>query len=133
MHIHHLGYAVDDIDTAINSFYILGYEFVSKTVDEKRDVVIAFIRNGDYMVELISPLNQNAPVINVLKKYGPTPYHICYETASLDEEISKLKMDGWVLLRKREKAIAINGSDVVFLYNKSVGLIEIVETIKGEK
>ena len=132
MKIHHLGYAVNNINDSIIEFEKLGYTKISFVNDLLRNVQIAFMSNQDYLVDLIAPLNDKSPVDKVLLKMGSTPYHICYETHDIDSKVSELKNDGWMLIKKKEIAIAIDDNYVVFMYHKIVGLIELVE-IKKEK
>lgn len=128
MKIHHIGYAVNDIDKAIEEFIKLGYtKKTDKTTDEKRNVIIAFVSNGGYSVELIAPLNDKSPIANILKKNGCTPYHICYETDDIESEIKNLKALGYVILQSALAARAIEDRDVAFLFKRETGLIEIVQ------
>lgn len=128
MKIHHIGYAVSDIETAISKFEYLNYSMISDKIDNARNVRIVFMRNYNYLVELVSPINRNSPVNNILLKMGPTPYHICYKTTDIDKTIADMVIQGWLLVKKKERAIAIENRYVAFLYNKVIGLIELVET-----
>ena len=88
MKIHHIGYAVKNIEDSINEFKKLGYITIeNKIVDNQRNVIIQFIKNGDYLIELVAPLNKESPVTNLLKKQGNSPYHICYKTDNLKSVI----------------------------------------------
>ena len=128
MKIHHIGYAVNNIEDSLNEFKKLGYKCVeNKIVDKKRKVIIQFIKNGDYSIELVAPLGKESPVTNLLKKQGNSPYHICYETDNLEKEIKDLDDDGFVIISDLLKAPAINNKKVIFLYKKEIGLIELVE------
>jgi len=128
MKIHHIGYAVNNIEDSLNEFKKLGYKCVeNKIVDKKRKVIIQFIKNGDYLIELVAPLGKESPVTNLLKKQGNSPYHICYETDNLEKEIKDLDDDGFVIISDLLKAPAINNKKVIFLYKKEIGLIELVE------
>lgn len=132
MKIHHIGYAVEDMDKAKKYFVDLGYDVGVITNDETRKVEIAFAKNGEVVIELIAPQAPGSPVDNILGKNGPIPYHICYEVSNVDVACKEMKHKGWSVLRKPETAPAINGAKVAFLFNKSVGLIEIVEKNKQE-
>ena len=131
MNIHHIGYAVHNIDHAIKSFLSLGYSIGNKTIDTNRKVIIVFVKNGNVKVELIAPLELGSPVEGVLEKNGPTPYHICYKVLNIDDAIKDLMKEGWIVLIKPAVAPAITENEreakVAFLYNKNVGLIELLE------
>lgn len=124
MRIHHIGYAVKNIEEAFKSFKILGFEKVNeKVVDEERKVKILFVKNNEYLVELIEPYGNNSPIDNILKNSGSTPYHICYESKDILKDIEMLKSEGFVLISKLSEAPAINNQKVCFLY---MGIIEIL-------
>ena len=128
MKVHHIGYAVKDIDKASAAFQLLGFKFLSGvTYDDERKVRIAFMINGNEVIELIEPDGDNSAVESVLKKNGPTPYHICYEVDSLEDSVSVLKKSGYIAIKKPQAASAINGRRVVFLMHKDLGIIELVE------
>ena len=127
MRVHHIGYAVRDIDSALECFCKLGYVYESQKIDESRRVRIVFIRNNETLVELVAPEGPNSPIDEALKKNGPAPYHICYSVDDIDEQCKKLKNEGWTVLIKKSPAPAIGDASVAFLFNKRVGVIEIVE------
>ena len=127
MKVHHIGYAVRDIDSALECFNKLGYVCVSQKIDELRRVRIAFIRNEETLVELVAPNGPNSPVDEMINKNGPAPYHICYTVKDIDEQCKKLKKEGWTVIIKKSQAPAIGDASVAFLFHKRIGIIEIVE------
>ena len=128
MEIHHIGYAVKKIEDSINELEKLGYKIIgNKITDNLRNVIIQFIKNGDYLIELVAPLNKESPVTSLLKKQGNSPYHVCYITNNLEKKISDLGNSGFVIISDLLKAPAINNKKVIFLYKKEIGLIELVE------
>jgi methylmalonyl-CoA/ethylmalonyl-CoA epimerase len=128
MKIHHIGYAVKEIASAALVFSKLGFEAEgSETADGSRKVVILFMRNGSTRIELVAPAGNDSPVTAHLKKSGPSPYHICYETHSIENEILLLRENGFILIEDCREAAAIEGRRVAFLYNAPVGIIELVE------
>ncbi len=127
MRVHHIGYAVEDLDKAIESFIALGYSLLHRRIDEERNVEIAFVENEGVAVELVSPLNGGSPIDGVLARAGSGPYHICYEVDSISQACSRLRKDGWVVVHKPAPAPAIGGAMVAFAYSKNIGLAEFVE------
>ena len=79
-------------------------------------------------LELLAPVNENSPVNNILEKNGVSPYHTCYVVKDIQEAISELRKQKYVMISKPAEAVAFKGSKVAFLFNKNVGLIELVET-----
>jgi len=67
------------------------------------------------------------PVNSIITKSGNTPYHICYSVDNIDEAIKKLKTEGYILMESPSGAVAIDFCKVAFLYNRDVGIIELVE------
>lgn len=127
MKVHHVGYLVKDMDEAKNEFLKLGYSDNVVTRDEYRGIDICFMDNGGYCVELISPYRDDSMVSGLIKKYKNSPYHLCYISENLDDEIEKLTANGYVQMGEAKEAPAIDGKRVVFLMNSSIGIIEIVE------
>lgn len=127
MKVDHIGYAVKNIDKAKNSMEALGYKFESTIEDHDRNIFIAFGKLDGYRVELVAPVSEGSPVDMHLSKIGPTPYHICYRSDDIEEDIEKLKASRFKVSIPLAPAIAFENKRVVFLYSLSVGLIEIVE------
>ena len=129
MKIDHIGYAVNNIEKAIQIMENLGYTFEPTVDDMDRNVRIAFGQSDSYRVELVSPLDRAvaSPVDPVLSKNGPTPYHICYRSENLERDVEKLKAGRFKVTIPPAPAVAFSGRRVVFLYSLSTGLIEIVE------
>lgn len=127
MKVHHIGYAVKRLEKAAEVFAVLGYTLGEITEDESRHIRIMFLENGTERVELVAPNGENTPVDGILKSVGPTPYHICYEVSDINTAMDELKEKGFVTVKEPERAPAIGGAAVAFMYNARVGLIELVE------
>ena len=59
-----------------------------------------------------------------------SPYHICYELDNINDGILKLKLKKFVPLSKPVPARALNDRLICFLYNRDVGLIELLQKEK---
>ena len=79
------------------------------------------------MVELLEPVDETSPVCKILDKNGVMPYHTCYIVVDIDNAIAELRTQRYIQVSKPAKAVAISGSRVCFMFNKNVGLIELVE------
>lgn len=127
--VHHIGYAVKDLSKSLEMFLKIGYKIENEPVrDEKRKVEIAFISNNNYLVELISPLDNDSPIQNYLGKIGNTPYHLCYETEDIETSVNELRKQRYLLIEAPSEAVAIDDRRVAFLYNPKYGLLELLET-----
>ncbi len=128
MKIHHIGYAVKNIENSQEEFEKLGFRREDKMYkDMDRNINVLFLINDSCVIELVSPIEEGSAVDNILSKVGNTPYHICYETDDIQKSIAELRGEKYKLLLKPKKAIAIENNLVAFLFKKDVGLIELVE------
>ncbi len=133
MNIHHIGYAVKNMNEAVLHFKKLGYveEGEMRKNAEGGKMHVQFLLNQGTRVELISPAEtEGSPVDNVLHKIGCTPYHICYEVQNMNEAIEFLREENYKVIRKPEKTGVLLNYLIAFLYHKDVGVIEIVEKEK---
>ena len=127
---HHIGIAVNSIK--ITAQYYLNTDYtVSDTIyDPIQNVSIAFLeKKGMPRIELVeSPLSiNNSPISKIIEKSGVSPYHICYEVNNIEFAINELKNQKYLPLASPVIAVAMNNRKICFLYNKDVGLIELVE------
>lgn len=128
MTFHHIGIAVKSIDMT-SAIYVSGGYLQSKIIfDPEQNVNICWlIKKGMPLLELLEPVGDDSPVNALLKKNGVIPYHICYMVENIELAIAELQKMKYVTICKPVEAVAINGSKVSFLYNKNIGLIELVE------
>ena len=128
MEFHHIGVATVSIKKSIEIFEKLGFLAHEVIFDEIQNVNICFLEKiGHPVIELIEPVNEKSPVHNILSKVGTTPYHFCYYTTDIFQEINDLQNNRFLLVVKPVEAVAFNNKKVCFCYNKDFGLIELVE------
>ena len=135
MKIHHIGYLVKKMDKALPLFADLGYEIEKEPeYDEFRNADIAFLIMNGYRIELVCP-HKGSDIYPLLKKFGNSPYHICYETEDRERDISKLKDSGYTDFTGIQPAPVIGEqAKVVFFINSRMGMIELLELkIKGQE
>lgn len=131
MKIHHIGYIVSDMELSIREFQTLGYLVESPPIEDTlRDIVICFLKNDGYRIEIITPLSENSSYHRMLKKYSQGPYHLCYECKNLDEFLESSEAKNYVLIQKPMIAPAIHNKRVAFLMSRQNGMIELLETVK---
>lgn len=125
---HHIGIACNDIDATAKHYERLGYRRTENIVDELQNIKICFL-DHDTMprLELLAAVNENSPVVQILKKNGTTPYHICYTVPNIAETIKQLKKRHYIVVSKPKPACALDNHNVAFLYQQDVGLIELLE------
>ena len=128
MKFHHIGFAVRDIGATAAVYEAAGYRRSATVFDPLQDVDICWLtKEGEPIVELLAPAGEASPVAKTLEKNGVTPYHCCYVVSNLDDAVKELRRQRYVPVGKPQPAVAFGGSRVCFLYNKNVGLIELVE------
>lgn len=126
--VHHIGYLVKKMETAVRSFEALGYEMEQpSSYDDIRKVHICFLQKDGYRIELVSPASGESVVSGLIKKYKNSPYHICYETEQFDEDYRELTNCGYVSIDVPTPAPALQNRNVVFLMNAALGMIELLE------
>ena len=129
MEFHHIGIATSDISLSAIAYEKFGYKLSTEIFyDPLQNVNIAFMEKlNSPVLELISPFNSTSPIMNILKKNGTMPYHICFEVADIENEVDRLKKMKYRLVTNIVPAIAFNNRLVCFLYNKDSGLIELLK------
>lgn len=128
MRIHHLGYLVKKIDKAIKAFEALGYSITQQTIlDEYRQANICFLEKDGYVVELVSPVSKESVVADLIKRLGNSPYHFCYVTDCIEDDISRLQEQHYVMCSELHSAVALNDKRVCFLIHPYLGMIELLE------
>lgn len=129
MKIHHIGYLVEDITSAIGQFKQMGYTAQKEGVvrDGDRGIDICFMESGPFLVELISPVGEKSTVSGMLQKKGPGPYHICYLSENMDGDINALSKNGFMPISPPAPAVALQSKRVAFLFSKNAGIIELLE------
>ena len=128
--IHHVGVAVSDIRSATSVYRENGYLCTEPVFDPIQNVNICFAEKPDELrAELIEPASENSPVSDVLKKNGGNPevYHICYSVPDIEQAISDLRKERWLLVKPPVSAVACGNAKVAFLYSREAGLIELLE------
>ena len=125
---HHIGTAVNSIEAA-KPFYEAGGYAVSDTVLEPvQKVKVAYARkDGVPTVELLEPLDETSPIVNILKKNGCTPYHSCFAVENLQHAIKEARKIGYMPLGKPVPGHGLDDALMVFVYNKNVGLVQLME------
>lgn len=129
MRIDHIGYAVKSIEQARAAFETLGFQFEPAVFEDTgRKIYIQFGEKDGYRIELVSPLGDSgSPVDTVLRLVGAAPYHFCYASENIETDIEKLEKQKFKVIIPLAEAPAFGGRRVVFMMNRGIGMIEIVE------
>ena len=126
---HHIGIAVFNIEDSASIYTNAGYEKTIPVFDPIQNVYICFLeKEGMPRIALLAPHDHTSPIYNILQKNGPIPYHCCYEVDCIESAVVELRAQKFVPTSKAVSAVAFGGRKVCFLFNKNVGLIELLET-----
>lgn len=127
---HHIGVAVFNIVTTAKFYMDAGYSRTDSILDSLQDIRICFLTKvGMPMVELLEAVDSSSPVNRILKDVGVSPYHFCYVVPDMEDALRRLRKMRFVILSKPVEACALNNRRVCFVYNKNVGLIELLEEV----
>ena len=119
--IHHLGVAVDDLDTAIVQWTSLfGASLEHRERVEDQGVEAASLRIGDSRVELLAALGPDTPVGRFLEKRGPGMHHVALATDDVAEELARLKGEGVELIDEQPRR-GLFGLQVAFVHPEATG------------
>jgi methylmalonyl-CoA epimerase len=118
--IHHLGVAVDDLDSALETYErLFGAEVEHQATIDEQGVRAASLRVGEGRVELLEALGQDTPVGRFLAKRGPGMHHVAYEVEDLRATLAELTREGAELI-DREPRAGLFGLEVAFVHPDSV-------------
>jgi methylmalonyl-CoA epimerase len=118
--IHHLGVAVDDLDSALETYErLFGAEVEHQATIDEQGVRAASLRIGEGRVELLEALGQDTPVGRFLAKRGPGMHHVAYEVSDLPATLAELTREGAELI-DREPRAGLFGLEVAFVHPDSV-------------
>lgn len=132
--IYHLGYAVEDIETAAQFYRThFGVEPEEPEEVEEQGIVATMFRVGDSNIELVQPTHPDSPVGKFLAKRGEGFHHVAFEVENLDASLAELESQG-VELIDREPRIGAGGARMAFVHPRSAFgvLTELVE-LKSDK
>ncbi len=118
--IHHLGVAVDDLDSALETYErLFGAEVEHQAMIDEQGVRAASLRIGEGRVELLEALGQDTPVGRFLAKRGPGMHHVAYEVNDLRATLAELTREGAELIDTEPRA-GLFGLEVAFVHPDSV-------------
>lgn len=132
MHIDHIGIAVKDLETAIETYEkLLNTPCYKREVVESQKVETAFLKTGQSKVELLGATDSESVITKHIEKRGEGMHHIAFEVEDIHSEIERLKAEGFTLLSDIPKPGA-DKKQIVFLHPKSSNgvLVELCQTVK---
>ena len=127
--IYHLGYAVENIETATR-FYEehFGVRVGEPEEVEEQGIVATMFEVGESMIELVQPTRPDSPVGKFLEKRGEGFHHVAFKVDDLEAALRDLRENG-VELIDEEPRIGAGGTRMAFLHPRGAHgvLTELVE------
>lgn len=130
--IEHIGIAVKNIEESNVLFKkLFGKAHYKVEKVESEGVSTSFFMIGETKIELLEATIENSAIAKFIEKKGEGIHHIAYEVDNLDEEMNRLKTEGFELIHQIPKDGADN-KRICFLHPKSTNgvLVELCEEKK---
>lgn len=97
--------------------------------DEIQRARVAFLDlppDGLTKVELVEPMGADSRVAGFLEKGGGL-HHLCFEVDDIERQISQMKMQKAMLLRRPQPAVAFGGRRIGWMLTREKMLVEYLE------
>ena len=130
--IEHIGIAVKSLEVSNVLFEkLFGQPPYKEEEVASEGVKTSFFMNGPNKIELLEATNPESPIAKFLEKKGEGIHHIAFDVNDINEEIIRLKNEGFVVLNEIPKKGADNKL-VAFLHPKGTNgvLVELCQEIK---
>ena len=127
MKFHHIGYLVNNFNSAFKNFKECNYKKKkSIIIDNNLKVKIQFLVNGNNIIELVKPHKNNIGLLSLLKKKNYA-YHFAYKVKNLDKTLVRLKKNFKIIVNP-VPAKAFNNKKIAFLKMKNDFIIELIQS-----
>ncbi len=130
--IEHIGIAVKNLETSNLLFEkLFGQPPYKEEEVASEGVKTSFFMNGPNKIELLEATNPESPIAKFIDKKGEGIHHIAFDVEDINQEIARLKNEGFIILNETPKKGAGNKL-VAFLHPKGTNgvLIELCQEIK---
>ena len=99
--INHIGIAVKDLDTSIQTFKkIFNFNDVHRETNIPQKVHVASFKVGDVLIELTSPTDETSPIAKFIEKKGEGMHHIAFQSDEINSELEGLKSQNIQLINE---------------------------------
>ena len=118
--VHHVAFAVHDLDEAVGTYErLFGAEVELRGRMEDQGVEAVYLRVGSGRVELMSALAEDTPVGRFLAKRGPGMHHVAYEVDDVRSALAGLARAGAELVDQVPRR-GLFGLEVAFVHPDAV-------------
>jgi methylmalonyl-CoA epimerase len=120
LRVHHLGFAVPDLDEAIATYErLFGGHVEHRAEVTDQGVEAASVIVGGQRIELLAPTGPDTPVGKFLAKRGPGMHHIAYEVSDVAAALAELTEGGAQLIDLAPRT-GLFGLQVAFVHPDAV-------------
>jgi methylmalonyl-CoA epimerase len=118
--VHHVGFAVTDLDEAVETYRrLFGATLEHRDAVAEQGVEAASVLVGASRVELLVPTGDDTPVGRVLAKRGPGMHHVAYEVDDVRSALAGLERAGVELIDQAPRH-GLFGLQVAFVHPDAV-------------
>ena len=98
---------------------------------ESEGVITSFFMIGETKIELLQATNPESPISKFIEKKGEGIHHIAFASDDTNNEIARLKMEGFEMIHEKAKPGADN-KEIAFAHPKSTNgvLVEICSDLQ---
>ena len=119
--VHHLGIAVEDLDSSIASYQSLfAAELEHRQTVPDQGVEAASLRVGESRIELLAALAPDTPVGKFLAGRGPGMHHVAFQVDDIAAELVRLAESGVRLIDEVPRR-GLFGLQVAFVHPEATG------------
>ena len=129
--IEHIGIAVKSLEDSNKLFAkLFGKPHYKVEAVESEGVSTSFFEVGPNKIELLEATKPDSPIAKFIEKKGEGIHHIAFAVNDIENEIKRLKEEGFTVLNETPKKGADNKM-IVFLHPKTTNgvLVELCEDI----
>lgn len=127
--IEHIGIAVKSLENSNLLFKkLFGHEHYKIEAVASEGVSTSFFMLGETKIELVASTSENSAIAKYIDKKGEGIHHIAYAVDDIEEEMHRLKAEGFEFIHELAKDGADN-KRICFLHPKSTNgvLVELCE------
>lgn len=102
--IEHIGIAVKNLETSNLLFEkLFGQPPYKEEEVASEGVKTSFFMNGPNKIELLEATNPESPIAKFIDKKGEGIHHIAFDVEDINQEIARLKNEGFIVLNETPK------------------------------
>ena len=118
--VHHVGFAVTDLDEAVETYgRLFGATLEHRDAVAEQGVEAASVLVGPSRIELLVPTGDDTPVGRFLAKRGPGMHHVAYEVDDVGSALAGLEHAGAELIDQVPRR-GLFGLQVAFVHPDAV-------------